>query len=139
MDVKVREAGSVRIVDVAGRFTIGNGVGSLQETVREVLRSGHNKVLLNLRDVEMIDSAGLGELKRCKSCVEERDGILHLVKPRKEMAFKPVVITNLVVYFRIFDDELAAVGAFASEGASADAAVEPAAGSVLLGEPLRDE
>lgn len=139
MKVKVREAGNVRIVDVAGRFAIGNGAGAVQETVREVLQSGHKKVLLNLRDVDMIDSAALAELKSCKSSVEERDGMLHLVKPRKEMAFKPVVVTNLVLYFKVFDDELAAVGSFASEVASKHGTVEPVAGSVLPGEPLRHE
>ncbi len=123
MKVKVREAGNVRIVDVAGRFALGSGAGAVEKSVRELLESGRDRILINLSDVEMIDSAALAELKSCSSSVQEKNGVLHLVKPRKEIAFKPVVVTNLVLYFKVFDDELVAVGSFASESDLAHTAI----------------
>jgi len=64
MDFKLttRRADSVLIVDLAGRVTTGDALTVLRQTIRDEVAKGHNKVLLNLKDVSYIDSSGLGEL-----------------------------------------------------------------------------
>ena len=57
-----RRADSVFIVDLAGRITSGEALAALRQTIRDEVAKGHNKVLLNLKDVSYIDSSGLGEL-----------------------------------------------------------------------------
>src|SRR5262244_336289 len=58
----VRQADDVSIVDLAGRLTLGDGSWKLRDIVRDLIRRGERRILLNLHDITFIDSAGLGEL-----------------------------------------------------------------------------
>src|SRR5207249_8837553 len=64
MDFRVttRRADSVLVVELAGRFTAGDALTSLRQTIRDEVAKGHNRILLNLKDVSYVDSSGLGEL-----------------------------------------------------------------------------
>ena len=64
MDFKLttRRADSVFIVDLAGKFTAGDALTVLRQTVRDEVAKGHNKILFNLKDLSYVDSSGLGEL-----------------------------------------------------------------------------
>jgi len=62
MDFKLttRRADSVFIVDLGGKITSGEAL--TRQTIRDEVAKGHNKILLNLKDVSYVDSSGLGEL-----------------------------------------------------------------------------
>jgi anti-sigma B factor antagonist len=62
MTTTTRQIGGVTIVDIGGRIVLGEEGGALRELVCDLLSSGHNKILLNLGDVNYIDSSGLGHL-----------------------------------------------------------------------------
>ena len=64
MDFKLstRRADSVFIVDLGGKITAGEALTTLRQTIRDEVAKGHNKILLNLKDVSYVDSSGLGEL-----------------------------------------------------------------------------
>ncbi|HXK60487.1 MAG TPA: STAS domain-containing protein, partial [Acidobacteriota bacterium] len=62
MHVDVRNAEDVIIVDLSGRLVAGSGDVLLREVMNELVASGWKKVLLNLSEVDSIDSAGVGEL-----------------------------------------------------------------------------
>ena len=64
MDFKLntRRADSVFIVDLSGRITAGDALSAFRQTIRDEVAKGHNRILLNLKDVSYIDSSGLGEL-----------------------------------------------------------------------------
>src|SRR5215470_2256216 len=64
MDFKLgtRRADSVLIVDLAGKFTAGEALTTLRQTIRDEVAKGHNKILFNLKDLSYVDSSGLGEL-----------------------------------------------------------------------------
>jgi len=57
-----RRADSVFIVNLAGKITAGEALTVLRHTIRDEVAKGHNKILLNLKDVSYVDSSGLGEL-----------------------------------------------------------------------------
>ena len=57
-----RKVDSVIVVDLAGRITSGEALAALRQTIRDEVAKGHNKILLNLKDVSYVDSSGLGEL-----------------------------------------------------------------------------
>ena len=111
MTMKVRDAGKVRIVDVAGDVTIGKGDVALRETVQGLLADNHIWLLLNLKKVGYIDSAGLGELVACKKRSAERNGDTKLLLPSKRVR-DLLVLVKLTDVFDIFEDELQAVGSF---------------------------
>jgi anti-sigma B factor antagonist len=112
MAVKVRDAGKARVIDVIGRLVIGGPELEMREAVQAILEQGYKHLVINLGRVEYIDSAGLGELVACRWRVQQREGIVHIVRPEKDVAFEPFILTKLVEIFEIFDTELKAVGSF---------------------------
>ena len=62
MKVGSRQVDGVTIVDCSGRITLGEGSVILRDTVRDLLSKGNKKIVLNLADVNYIDSSGIGEL-----------------------------------------------------------------------------
>jgi len=64
MDFKLttRRVDSVVVIDLAGRITSGDALSALRQTIRDEVAKGHNRILLNLKDVSYVDSSGLGEL-----------------------------------------------------------------------------
>ena len=57
-----REAGQITVVDLSGRIALGEGSALLRKTIRDLLESGKTKIILNLGDINYIDSSGIGEL-----------------------------------------------------------------------------
>ena len=62
MRAMVRQLGDVSVIDLSGKITIGRGDRILRESINDLLRSGHRRILLNLERVSYMDSSGIGEL-----------------------------------------------------------------------------
>ena len=60
--LSTRKADTVFVVDLAGKITAGEALSALRQTIRDEVAKGHNRILLNLKDVSYVDSSGLGEL-----------------------------------------------------------------------------
>jgi anti-sigma B factor antagonist len=73
--------------------------------------AGHKNVLLNLRDLTYLDSAGMGELVEACSTLRNQGGDLKLVNPQ-ERIMKLLRMTKLFMIFAIFADEPAALQSF---------------------------
>src|SRR5215813_9171460 len=69
--LSTRRADSVFIVDLAGRITTGDALSIFRQTIRDEVAKGHNRILLNLKDVTYIDSSGLGELIMAQGTVNQ--------------------------------------------------------------------
>src|SRR5215467_11642697 len=111
MKSSTRQVDGVTIVDLSGRITLGEGSVILRDTVRDLLSMGHKKILLNLGDVNYIDSSGIGELVSAVTTSKNQGGelkLLHLTKKVHDL----LQITKLYTVFDIKDDEAAAVKAF---------------------------
>ena len=108
---KTRQVDGVSIMDLSGRITLGEGSVTLRDAVPDVLSKGSNKILLNLGDVDYIDSSGLGELVSAYTAVKNQGGemkLLSLTKKVKDL----LQITKLYTVFDVMDDEAAAVASF---------------------------
>jgi len=108
---KIREVGDVRIVDLSGRITLGDGTKSLRETVQGLLGEGQKRILLNMGEVAYIDSAGIGELVASLISVQNRGGELKLLKLTRKV-HDAVQITKVYTVFEIADDEGTAIRSF---------------------------
>src|SRR6516165_9119545 len=107
----LREEGAVTIADVSGRISLGEGSALLRKTIRDLLDSGQTKILLNLGDVNYIDSSGIGELVSGFSAVRNRSGELKLLNLTKKV-HDLLQITKLFTVFEVYSDEGTAVGSF---------------------------
>jgi anti-sigma B factor antagonist len=106
-----RQVDGVTVVDLSGRITLGEGSTILRDTVRELLGRGQKKILLNLGDVNYIDSSGIGELVSGYTTVTNQGGQLKLLNLTKKVR-DLLQITKLITVFDIFDEETAAVRSF---------------------------
>ena len=112
MKSTIRSVGDVRVIDLEGKITIGGGDVQLRQLIEESINEGHVKLLLNLKAVSHIDSAGIGEMVGCFTTVARRGGQMRLVNlPPKINDI--LQVTQLITVFDVFDDEAEAVGSFA--------------------------
>jgi anti-sigma B factor antagonist len=93
INYKVRQEGAVTVLDLSGRISRGEvlafGCGKvmeLHEVVRDLVRKGCKRVLLNLRDVTHVDSCGLGELVGCLTTLQNHEGELRLCNATNAVA-----------------------------------------------------
>jgi anti-sigma B factor antagonist len=111
LKVSTRQVDGVSIVDCSGRITLGEGSIVLRDTVKDLLGKGQKKILLNLGDVNYIDSSGIGELVSAYTTAKNQGGELKLLKLTKKV-HDLLQITKLYTVFDVKDDETEAVKAF---------------------------
>lgn len=101
----------VVIIDTIGELRLGEGTDVVRHVVHELLGQGYKSILLNLRDVRHIDSAGVGELMSCYTSVRNQGGALKLMNLSKNV-HNLLQITKLYTIFEVEDDEHTAVASF---------------------------
>jgi anti-sigma B factor antagonist len=111
MTTSTRQVGNVTIVDISGRIVLGEESAALREMVCDLLSKGHKKILLNLSDVNYIDSSGLGNLVSSFTSARKQGGELKLLNLTNKV-HDVMQITRLYTVFEILDDEAAAVKSF---------------------------
>jgi anti-sigma B factor antagonist len=111
MTITTREISHVTIVDINGRITLGDETGQLRDTVRKLLAAGKKKIVLNLADVDYIDSSGVGELVSSFTAVRNAGGELKLLSLTKKVS-DVLQVTKLYTVFDIKEDEFTAVKSF---------------------------
>ena len=111
MTASTRLVGGVTIVDLSGRIVLGEGSAGLRDLVRDLAREGIKKILLNLRNVDYIDSSGLGELVSAFTSMRNQGGELKLLNLTKRVR-SLLQITKLLTVFDVTDDEATSVKSF---------------------------
>jgi anti-sigma B factor antagonist len=111
MKATVRHVNGVTIVDMSGRITLGEGGVVLRDTIRDLLDRGYKRILLNLGDVNYIDSSGVAELVSAFTSTRKQGGDIKLLNLTKRV-HDLLQITKLVTVFDIRDDEATAIDAF---------------------------
>jgi anti-sigma B factor antagonist len=111
MKANTRNVDGVTIVDLSGRITLGEGSVILRDTVRDLVGKGNKKILLNLGEVNYIDSSGIGELVSAFTSVRNQGGELKLLNLTKKV-HDLLQITKLYTVFDVKDDETAAIKSF---------------------------
>lgn len=117
MITSTRQAGGVTIVDIRGRIVLGEESAALRDLVCDLLSKGHKKILLNLGDVNYIDSSGLGNLVSALASVRKQEGELKLLNLTNKV-HNVMQITRLYTVFDIMDDEAVAVKSFGQSAAA---------------------
>ena len=111
MTITTREVSHVTIVDINGRITLGDETGLLRDTVRNLIDQGKKKIVLNLANVDYVDSSGVGELVSSFTTVRNAGGELKLLNLTKKVQ-DVLYVTKLYTVFDVKDDEFPAVKSF---------------------------
>ena len=112
MDINVRNSDNgVRVINLKGDLKLGEPVDGLRQACLDLMNEGENKLVVNLSEVPMIDSSGIGVLVRTLTQTKQHGGSLKLVNPSK-FALQTLKIVGLLSLFELFDDETKAVQSF---------------------------
>jgi anti-sigma B factor antagonist len=106
-----RQSGSVTILDIKGKVTMGENSTVFRSAIRRLLGENKMNILLNVADLDYVDSSGLGELVSGFTAVSREGGSLKLVNLMKH--FQDILsITKLLTVFDSFEDEDEALKSF---------------------------
>jgi len=117
LTIKVRQIGSVVVLDVAGRFVCGE-VDAMRDTISRLLDAGSRSFVLNLSRVSYMDSTGLGQTIAAYTSVTRRGGRVVLLNPSKQTN-QLLQIAKLVTVFDVYGDEADALNALMKDVAPA--------------------
>ncbi len=112
MEIHTRTVGDVHVLDLSGKITLGAATRAIRHTISDLLVNGGRKIVLNLRDVNYIDSSGIGELLRTYTTVTSAGKQLRLLNLTAKVR-ELLVITKLLTVFQAFENEQAAIASFA--------------------------
>lgn len=111
MDINVRKRSQAQLIQLRGPLRMGPAVDSLRQTMEEALGNGDTRIVINLAEVPMIDSSGIGLLVRFLASTKQRGGSIKLVQPSK-FAVQTLRLVGVLNLFEIFDDDDAAAESF---------------------------
>jgi len=108
--MSTRSVEGVLVVDCSGRVVFGEESATLRDTVKRLLAESP-KVVLNLREVNYVDSGGLGTLVSLYTSARNAGGAVKLANLSRRVG-DLLQLTKLVTIFEVFDDEEAAAKSF---------------------------
>jgi len=111
MQTTARQVGGVTVVDISGRITLGEGNVILREIVRDLAEKGAKAIVLNLGEVQYVDSSGIGELVKAHTTIRNQGGQLKLTNLNQRV-HDLLEMTRLSAVFDIQKDETSAIKSF---------------------------
>jgi anti-sigma B factor antagonist len=111
LDISVRKQSTSQVVKLRGTLRLGVGADSLKSLLDELIGANDTHVVLNLAEVPMMDSSGIGVLVRGLTSMKERGGSIKLVQPSK-MVLQTLKLVAVLGLFEIFENEEDAVKSF---------------------------
>jgi anti-sigma B factor antagonist len=111
LEIHRKEREGVTILDMKGRITVGPEATSLREAVAAAVADGIRQLVLNLAQVDFIDSTGLGAVVMCSTTMRKAGGAVKLLNLNRRN-IELLVMTKLATVFETFTDETDAVNSF---------------------------
>ena len=106
-----REVDGVTVLELSGRITLGEGSVQLRDAIRDLISKGQRNILLDLGEVNYIDSSGLGEMVSAYTTAKNQGAELKLLKLTKKV-HDLLQLTKLYTVFDIYDDEASAIASY---------------------------
>lgn len=110
MNIETRELKHVSVVTVSGRVDSATAP-DLQKALQDLLDSGRNQLVLELKGVDYMSSAGLRALVSMQKAAKKNGGTLRLAQLSARVT-EVLELAGLAPVFDIYPDVVEAVGAF---------------------------
>jgi anti-sigma B factor antagonist len=111
LEIQQREREGVLILDLNGRLTVGPEASIFRERMQKLVDTGRRQIILNLAQVDYIDSTGLGALVMCYTSLHRAGGSVKLLNLSRR-GIQLLIMTKLTTIFEVFDDEQNAINSF---------------------------
>jgi len=120
LDIDVHKQSDINILKLRGPFKLGPAVESFRNSVDPILRESSPKIIVNLTEVNSMDSSGIGALVRSQTTAKQQGGAIKLVNPSK-LVVQTLRFVGLLNVFEVHPDENAAIASFGGIHAAQDA------------------
>ncbi|MFT5174791.1 MAG: anti-sigma B factor antagonist [Gammaproteobacteria bacterium] len=107
MDLSSQTHGTVELVTLPARLVMANA-RQTRLAIKALVDGGRTRLVLDLQNVEFIDSSGLSVLVSTMQVVQQRDGKVVLLSPSSGVR-SLIELTRLHQIFEIFEDREAAI------------------------------
>jgi anti-sigma B factor antagonist len=111
VEIEIRSRGQIKLLKLTGRLTLGDAVDRLRATFDDLAGAGTNFYVMDLADVAMLDSSGIGLLVQYLTNFKQRGGSMKLLNP-SPFAVRTLKMIGLLKLFEVFDDPEAAFASF---------------------------
>lgn len=111
MQFSRKSSDGIAILALNGKLVVGPATAKLKEHIKALLDEGQLRVVVDLKEVDYIDSSGLGTLVYCFSTFRKHGGVLKLLNLSRRN-IELMLLTKLETVFEVYDDERSAVDSF---------------------------
>ena len=111
LEISEREREGIVLLDMKGRIVAGSESGTFRDEIARLQAETKFEMILNLAEVDFIDSTGLGAMVVSASSTKKAGGKVKLLSLNKRN-IELLVVTRLTTMFELFDDEQDAVNSF---------------------------
>jgi anti-sigma B factor antagonist len=111
MQFRRRVSDGITILSLDGKLIVGEATAALKEQMKSLTDEGVKQLILDLAEVDYIDSSGLGTLVYCFSTFRKQGGALKMMNLTRRN-IELMLLTKLETVFEVFDSEQAAVDSF---------------------------
>jgi anti-sigma B factor antagonist len=112
VDIDIRKQANSHLIRLKGDLKIGQPADDLRKRLEELLATNDARFVVNMQDVNMVDSSGIGVLVRSLTAAKKSGGSLKLVNPSK-LTLQTLKMVGLLPLFDVYTDEAEATAAFA--------------------------
>ncbi|MGC2447735.1 MAG: STAS domain-containing protein [Candidatus Sulfotelmatobacter sp.] len=106
-----RTVDGILVIQCNGRIVFGEESSLLRDEVKKSIADGAKKIVLNLGEVNYIDSGGLGTLVALHTTAHNAGGTIKLANLTKRVG-DLLQVTKLLTVFEVYDSEYAALEAY---------------------------
>jgi anti-sigma B factor antagonist len=111
VEINVLRRGNIHLIQLRGPLRLGLAVDSFRDAVDNAMASNNPWLVVNLAEVPMIDSSGVGVLVKAMASAKQRGGAVKLVNPSK-FAVQILRLVGVLDLFEVFEEDDAAVASF---------------------------
>jgi len=113
MTIDTRISKRVAVLDITGKLAVEEGANELRTRVKELSSSGYSRIVLNLSDVNRVDSTGIEALVSSYATVAKDGGQLKFASVTDRLHHL-LDITKLLTVFETYEKEDQAIESFFS-------------------------
>ena len=121
-EIGIRQTGGILILSPRGRLVFGTG-DVLRQTLLTQFDQGHHRILVDLSQVDFLDSMSIGDLVGAYASITRRGGAMALLNPTKPVR-ESLRITHMDQLFPIHTSEAAAAAGLNSSSSGSRATLD---------------
>lgn len=103
---KKQAAPDVSILELRGRLMMGNDSRQVEWSIADLLKNGVKKVVMDLRELDAIDSTGVGILVMCNAKLQKAGGMMRIVSSDGivESTLQMTHVDRIVKFFQTVEE-----------------------------------